>query len=74
MFLEQISILKWFLKDHVTLKTGVIMRKGVTGVNYILNILKQKRVILDYGNISRYCIFDQINAALVSIRELIKKY
>ncbi len=28
MFLEQqISILEWFLKDHVTLKTGVIMLK-----------------------------------------------
>jgi len=26
MFLErQISILEWFLKDHVTLKTGVVM-------------------------------------------------
>ncbi len=26
MFLEQqISILEWFLKDHVTLKTGVMM-------------------------------------------------
>ncbi len=30
MFLEQqISILEWFLKDHVTLKTGVIMQKIV---------------------------------------------
>ncbi len=28
MFLEQqISILEWFLKDHVTLKTGVMMLK-----------------------------------------------
>ncbi len=39
-FLEQqISILEWFLKDHVTLKTGVMMLKiqlRITGINYIL--------------------------------------
>jgi len=30
MFLEhQIIILDWFLKDHVTLKTGVMMMKGI---------------------------------------------
>ncbi len=29
MFLQQqISILEWFLKDHVTLKTGVMMLKS----------------------------------------------
>ncbi len=28
MFLEQqVSILEWFLKDHVTLKSGVMMLK-----------------------------------------------
>ncbi len=32
---QQISILEWFLKDHVTLKTGVIT--GITGINYIFN-------------------------------------
>ncbi len=40
MFVEQqISILEWFLKDHVTLKTGVMMLKiqlRITGINYIL--------------------------------------
>ncbi len=40
MFLEQqISISEWFLKDHVTLKTGVMMLKiqlRITGINYIL--------------------------------------
>ncbi len=40
MFLEQqISILDWFLKDHVTLKTGVMMLKiqlCSTEINYIL--------------------------------------
>ncbi len=38
MFLEyQISILEWFLKDHMTLKTGV-MADGfaITKINYIL--------------------------------------
>ncbi len=30
MFIEdQISILEWFLKDHVTLKTGVMTAKNV---------------------------------------------
>ncbi len=34
------------------------------------NILKQKTVLLISNNISQfYCIFDQINAALVSIRD-----
>ncbi len=35
---KKISIL-WFLKDHVTLKTGVMMLKiklNITGINYIL--------------------------------------
>ncbi len=36
---QQISILEGFLKDHVTLKTGVMMLKIQncnTGINYIL--------------------------------------
>jgi len=44
MFLEQqIIILDWFLTDHVTLKTGVMMRKiqfCITGINYILKYIK----------------------------------
>jgi len=44
MFLEhQISMLEWFLKDHVTLKTGVMMLKiqlCITGINYILKYVK----------------------------------
>ncbi len=44
MFLEQqISILEWFLKDHVTLKPGVMMLKiqrCITGINYILNYIQ----------------------------------
>ncbi len=40
---QQISILEWFLKDHVTLKTGVMMLKiqlCITGMNYILKYIK----------------------------------
>jgi len=37
MFLEQqISILEWFLKDHVTLKTGVMKLKIQLFINYNL--------------------------------------
>ncbi len=46
LLLEQwISILKWFLKDHVTLKTGVI--DALQDSNKLhLNILKQKTIKL----------------------------
>ncbi len=40
---QQISILEWFLKDHVTLKTEVMMLKiqlCITGINYILKYIK----------------------------------
>ncbi len=44
MFLEQqISILEWFLKDHVTLKTGVMLLKNqflLDRNNYILKYIK----------------------------------
>ncbi len=42
IIIEQISILELFLKDHVTLKTGLIMLKilCVTGINYILQYIK----------------------------------
>ncbi len=39
---QQISILEWFLKDHVTLKTGKIILKiqlYITGINYILKYI-----------------------------------
>jgi len=40
MFLEhQISILEWFLKDHVTLKPGKI--NEITGINYIWTYIKK---------------------------------
>ncbi len=44
MFNEhQISILEWFLKDHVTLKTAVMMLKiqlYITGINRILKYIQ----------------------------------
>ncbi len=65
-------------EDHVTLKTGVMLLKiqlCITGINYILkyvNIILE--TILNVNNISQYyrfySIFDQINAALVSVRLL----
>ncbi len=40
MFVEQqISILEWFLKDHVTLKTGAENSALITAVNYILQYI-----------------------------------
>ncbi len=48
MFLEQqISILEWFLKDHVTLKTGVMMLKiqlCVAVINYIKKYIQIENV------------------------------
>ncbi len=55
MFLEQqISILEWFLKGNVTLKTGVMMLKiqlYITEINYIL---QYKTVIWNCNNILLY--------------------
>ncbi len=60
MFLEQqISILEWFVKDHVTLKTGVMMLKiqlCLSGINYIFKIHSNRRLLIIYHNF--YCIFD----------------
>ncbi len=61
----------WFLKDHVTLKTSVMMLKirlCITGINYILQYSKIENIILNCNTISQYCSFDQINVVLVSIR------
>ncbi len=40
----------------------------------ILNILKSKTVVLNCNIILFYCIFDQINATLVSIRDIFQKH
>ncbi len=42
-FEYQISILEWYMKDNVTLKTVVMMLKiqfAITGINYILKYIK----------------------------------
>ncbi len=68
--LQEIRILEWFLKDHVTLKTGVMMLKiqrCITGINYILKYIQIKSNQINY-------IFDQINAALISIKYIFQKH
>ncbi len=43
VFEQQISILEGFLKDHVTLKTGVMKLKNlalITGINDILKYIQ----------------------------------
>ncbi len=57
MFWEHISILEWFLKDHVTLKTGVMMLKiqlYITKINYILTYILIENKILNCDIISKY--------------------
>jgi len=66
MYLEdQISILEWFLKDHVTLKSGVMMQKIQVCPHRIWN----QRSYLKYDSL-----FDQIHAALVSKRDVFQKH
>ncbi len=74
---QQISILEWFLKDHVTLKTAVIMLKIQLWSHF--KVYSNRKVILNwniaiifiYLNSKQFCILnvskfvDQINAALV---------
>ncbi len=49
MLLEhQISILEWFFKDHVTLKTGIMNESWkfifyITWINYILKCIKLEK-------------------------------
>ncbi len=82
MFLEeQISITEVFLKDHVTLQTGVMMLKihlWITEINYIIKYIEMEIIFLKCNSISRYycfyCSFNQMNADLVTIREFFQKY
>ncbi len=76
MFLEQqISILEWFLKDHVTLKTGVMMLKiqlCITGINYISKYIRIEnfiKIVTSFTIFLFLSVYDQINAALASIRD-----
>ncbi len=56
----------------MTLKTGVMMLKiqlCITAINYILLYIKIENSYFYCNNIKQYyCIFDQINVALLSIR------
>ncbi len=81
VFEQQISILEWFLKDHVTLKTEVMMLKiqfWNQRNKLHFKIYSNRNVISNSKNISQYycfcCILDQINAALVSWRDFFKKH
>ncbi len=75
MFLEQqINILYLILKDHVTMKTGVMTLKiqlCSTGINYIL---KQKTFQIVIQSWLYYCIYVQINGALMSIRRFFQTH
>ncbi len=64
-------------EDHVTLKTGVMLLKTqrcVTKISYILNVYSNTKPILEIAIISQYysffCVFDQINTALMSIKDI----
>ncbi len=64
-----------FLKDHVTLKTGVMMLKiqlCVTGINTILKYIKIQKC---YVNCKKHITFsfDQIHLSFVSIKGLLSK-
>jgi len=56
---------KNILKDHVTLKTEIIAK----GFDSTGKIIFSKRNISQYYCF--YCIFDQLNASLVSLRDLL---
>jgi len=64
-------------KDHVTLKTGVMMLKNQLWhhrdkLHFKIYLKKKKNVIIFYNITVFYFIFDQIHAALVSIRDIKK--
>ncbi len=79
MFLEQqISILEWFLKDHVTLKPGVKIQIWITGINYIWKYIQIEtqlfQILIIFQTTTIYCcIIDQINTGLLSIRDFFQK-
>ncbi len=61
-FLSTISILQWYLKDHVTLRdcsTGCeIFSIATTGISYILKYIKiKKTVVLKCNNILQILLF-----------------
>ncbi len=73
MFIEQqIIILEWFLKDHVS--NDAENSALITEINYIFTMFTQKTVNWNCNNISLFLLyFDQINAAWVSRRYFFQK-
>ncbi len=74
---QQISVLEWFLKGHVTPKTGGNNAENlalITEISYMLKYIKIENSYFKWSNISQYywfcCILDQLNVGLVSRREL----
>ncbi len=67
---DQVCMYEWFLKDHVTLKTGIMMLKiqfTITSLNDILKSIKIEifKIVL-FHNIPIFIVFFyQIFAALV---------
>ncbi len=58
IFQQQISILEWFLKDHVTLKTGVMLKIQLctTWINYIWKYIDRKHYFFNcINNLQYYC-------------------
>ncbi len=60
---QQISILEWFLKDHVTLKTEVMMLKIQICIQIINDILKYIQIkhvfhiVIIFHNITDFTVF-----------------
>ncbi len=50
------SMLEWFLKDHVTLNTGVIMMKIHNILKYI-QIEKLFQIVIIFHNITVFTVF-----------------
>ncbi len=69
MFFEQINILKWFLKDHVSLKTRLI---SITGIHFIQNYIKIE-ISYFHNMFSGLVLFDQMNATFVT-RDFFQKH
>ncbi len=69
---------EWFLKDRVTLKTGVMMLKiqlCITGIHYILTCIIIENCFLNYINISflLYFLLNKFSLLQILLSKTIKK-
>ncbi len=75
---QQIRILEWFLKDHVTGVTMLKIQLWNHRNKLHFKIYSNRKLILNSTNISKLycfcCTFEQINAVLVSRRDFFKKH